>query len=59
MIEQGRHEHGLRRIVAVTAPHNAGSIRILEKLGLRFEKMIRMPGEAHDIHFMVWDAQAG
>ena len=59
VIEQGRRERGLRRIVAVTAPHNAGSIRILEKLGLRFEKMIRMPGEAHDIHFMAWDAQGG
>jgi ribosomal-protein-alanine N-acetyltransferase len=58
VMQQGRHEHGLRRIVAITAPHNVGSIRILEKVGLRFEKMIRMPGEAHDIHLMVWDAQA-
>lgn len=58
VMDQGRRELGLRRIVAITQPHNAGSIRILEKLGLRFEKMIRMPGEAHDIHFMAWDAQA-
>ncbi len=58
VMARGRREHGLRRIVAITAPHNAGSIRILEKVGLHFEKMIRMPGEAHDIHFMVWDAQA-
>jgi RimJ/RimL family protein N-acetyltransferase len=57
VMEEGRRAHGLRRIVAVTAPHNQGSIRILEKVGLRFERMIRMPGEDKDIHFMAWDAE--
>ncbi len=57
VMEHGRRAHGLRRIVAVTAPHNQGSIRILEKVGLRFERMIRMPGEDQDIHFMSWDLQ--
>jgi RimJ/RimL family protein N-acetyltransferase len=33
---------GLKRIVAITDPANQGSIRVLEKLGLRFEKMIRL-----------------
>ncbi len=33
---------GLRRIVAITDPANEGSIRVLEKLGLRFEKMVRL-----------------
>lgn len=56
VMKQGQSAHGLRRIVAVSAPHNTGSIRILEKLGLRFERMIRMPGEDVDIHFMAWDA---
>jgi RimJ/RimL family protein N-acetyltransferase len=56
VMEQGKRVHGLLRIVAITAPHNRGSIRILEKVGLRFERMIRMPGEAEDIHFMAWDA---
>lgn len=58
-MDHGRRELGLRRIVAIVAPHNKGSIRILEKLGLQFEKSMRMPGEAHDIDFMVWDAAAG
>lgn len=57
VMEEGRRAHALRRIVAVTAPHNEGSIRILEKVGLRFERMIRMPGEDKDIHFMAWDAE--
>ncbi len=33
---------GLKRQVAITDPANGGSIRVLEKLGLRFEKMVRL-----------------
>jgi len=33
---------GLKRIVAIVDPANAGSIRVLEKLGLQFEKMVRL-----------------
>ena len=32
----------LERIVAITKPHNQASITLLEKLGLRFEKMIQL-----------------
>ena len=33
---------GLKRIVGITNPDNDGSIRVLEKLGLKFEKMIKL-----------------
>lgn len=33
---------GLKRLVAITDPANGGSIRVLEKIGLAFEKMIRL-----------------
>ena len=33
---------GLKRIVAITDPANGGSIRVLEKIGLRFERMIKL-----------------
>jgi RimJ/RimL family protein N-acetyltransferase len=33
---------GLKRLIAITDPANEGSIRVLEKLGLRFEKMVRL-----------------
>jgi RimJ/RimL family protein N-acetyltransferase len=33
---------GLKRIVAITDPANEGSIRVLEKIGLRFERMVRL-----------------
>jgi len=38
----GRSVLGLRRIVAVTTHDNHDSIRVLEKLGLRFERMVRL-----------------
>ena len=39
----GRSTLGLERIVAITSPDNEGSIRVLEKIGLRFERMITFP----------------
>jgi len=33
---------GLKRLVAITDPTNQGSIRVLEKIGLEFEKMIKL-----------------
>lgn len=37
---------GLKRLLAITDPDNAASIRVLEKLGMRFERMVSLsPGE--------------
>lgn len=41
-ISFGAKVMGLQRIVAITNPDNAASIKVLEKLGLRFERMIRL-----------------
>ncbi|MDI1335992.1 MAG: GNAT family N-acetyltransferase [Lacunisphaera sp.] len=40
-LDYGRKVHGLKRVVAITSPDNVSSIKTLEKLGLRFEKMVR------------------
>jgi RimJ/RimL family protein N-acetyltransferase len=47
LMQHGLTTLGLPRIVGVTAPHNERSAAVLEKLGLRFEKMIEMPGYTH------------
>ena len=44
VMDYGRKVHGLSRIVGITAPDNHRSSRLLEKLGLKFEKMIELPG---------------
>ena len=41
-MDYGKDVLGLRRIVAITSPDNEASGRLLEKLGLRFERMIRL-----------------
>lgn len=40
----GRQTLRLRRIVAITAPNNQSSARVLEKLGLRYEKTVQLEG---------------
>jgi RimJ/RimL family protein N-acetyltransferase len=40
---------GLKRVLAIVSPDNDGSIRVLEKIGLCFDKLMRMPGEDHDV----------
>ena len=44
VMDYGRTCLELPRIIGVTAPDNRISIRLLEKLGLRFEKKIHLPG---------------
>jgi RimJ/RimL family protein N-acetyltransferase len=49
---------GLKRVVAIVSPDNERSIRVLEKLGFEFEKMIRLPPEAPEIRLYGWSADA-
>ena len=48
-LEYGRGVLGLRRIAAIVSPENAGSIRLLEKLGMRFERMALPPDAAQEV----------
>ena len=48
VMDYGRRVLGLERIVAVTMPTNVNSIKLLEKIGLQFEKMIQLPGYGPD-----------
>ena len=47
--EHARNDIGLQRLVAIVDPVNAGSIRVLEKLGFTFERMIRLGDEQKDL----------
>ena len=41
--EYAKNSIGLKRLVGITDPDNIGSSRVLEKLGLKFEKMVKLP----------------
>ena len=49
VLKYARGELGLSAVTAIVSPHNEASIGLLEKLGMSFERPIRMPGDDHDI----------
>jgi len=52
----GHEVLGLTRIVAIVSPENADSIRLLERIGLRFEGMVRPVNEDADIKLFAAEA---
>lgn len=48
VVEFGRTTFGLPRVIAIASAENVSSISVLKKLGLRFEKTIRLPGYESD-----------
>jgi len=53
VLDYGRTILGLNRIVALTSPDNIGSIRVLEKLGLSYQKMVKWPDDDESKLFAV------
>jgi RimJ/RimL family protein N-acetyltransferase len=49
VLAYARNTLGIRRILGITMPDNIGSIRVLEKAGLKFERMIQLPGEKTEL----------
>lgn len=53
VLEQGHGVLGIDRIIAITMPDNERSIRLLEKLGFRFERVIAFPPEGELLKLFV------
>jgi RimJ/RimL family protein N-acetyltransferase len=51
----GKQALGLKRIVAITSPDNQSSAKLLEKLGLQFERMVRLSHDAQEVRLFVSD----
>ena len=49
VLRYAEQELQLRRVVAITNPDNDGSIAVLEKIGLRFEKMVKLSDESSEL----------
>jgi len=56
VLAHGRQTWGLKRILAITSPDNEASIRLLAKLGFRFERMARLSEEAPEVKVFAVDA---
>ena len=49
VMNYAREALGLTRIVAITSPDNEASARLLGKIGLRFERMIKLSEDAEEV----------
>ena len=49
VLKYARSTLGLTRVTAFISPRNAASIGLAEKLGLRYERMARLPAEDKDV----------
>jgi RimJ/RimL family protein N-acetyltransferase len=47
-MRHGTEDLGISRIVAITSPDNQASMRVLRKLGLEFERTLRIPDQSRD-----------
>ena len=57
VLEHARNTLGLDRIVAIVTPENHSSIKLLEKVGLTFERMIRISDDDEELEFFVSDGR--
>lgn len=55
VMEYGREVLGLRRLDAITSVDNESSARLLEKLGLRFEGMLKLSDDSEEVRLFVLD----
>jgi RimJ/RimL family protein N-acetyltransferase len=57
-LQFGWQEAKLARIVAIVSPHNERSIRLVEKLGMRFERMARLNANSREVMLFAIDRPA-
>ena len=57
VLSHARETLGLDRIVAVVTPGNVSSIRLLENVGLTFERMIRLSDDDAELKLFVSDTR--
>jgi [ribosomal protein S5]-alanine N-acetyltransferase len=56
VLDFARNVLKLKRIVAITDEANVGSIRVLEKIGMSFDRMIRLADDGPEIKLLSSDA---
>jgi ribosomal-protein-alanine N-acetyltransferase len=55
VLDRARRQMNMGRIVAITAPDNAASIWVLEKLGLQYESELQLPDYSAPSRYFVCD----
>jgi RimJ/RimL family protein N-acetyltransferase len=55
VLASARDVPGLDRVVAITTPDNESSARLLERLGLRFERFVRIADDGEELRLFAID----
>ena len=53
VLAYARNGLGLKQVLGITTPDNQRSIHVLEKIGLKFEKMVRLSKDAEELKLFV------
>lgn len=51
----GKDKLGLNRIVGITTPDNHASAKLLEKVGLRFERSMQLANDSEELNLFAFD----
>jgi RimJ/RimL family protein N-acetyltransferase len=54
VMDHAKNVLGLSRIVAIVNEDNVGSIKVLEKIGLSFDRMTRLSDDGPEIRLLAW-----
>ena len=57
-MKYAREELGIKRILAITTPDNAASGKLLNKIGLRFDRLVKLTPDAGDVKLFTTDGLA-
>jgi RimJ/RimL family protein N-acetyltransferase len=55
VMDYGKRTLGLNRLVAITSPDNYDSGRLLEKLGFKFERMVKLSDDSAEVSLYASD----
>ena len=53
----GKNDLKLTRIVGITSHDNVSSIKLLEKIGLKFERMVTLPKIENEVMLFAWQTK--
>jgi RimJ/RimL family protein N-acetyltransferase len=56
VMDYGRNILGLKRVLAITSQDNESSGKLLEKIGLKFERLIKQPHDDNELKLFSWNA---
>ena len=55
VLDYGRKSLDLKRLLAITSQNNESSVKLLEKLGFKFERLIKLPHDAEELNLFSFE----